>query len=146
MSTDDAPTRDALVARVAELEREGRRDREAAYDALHTRAVEADALRAEVDRLTVEVGTQAEILTWARAEDVRLTEQLAAAEREVQRLTERLGDAEESLRVEREDRARTLVALRDCATHVTSPIGVQHAIGARSAYRHAADLVERGGR
>jgi hypothetical protein len=66
---------------------------------------------------------------------------LAWALGEIERLTEERDDARESLRVEREDRARTLAALRECAEHITDPW--DHAGGA---YRHAADLVERGGR
>jgi hypothetical protein len=57
---------------------------------------------------------------------------------EVARLTEERDDARESLRVEREDRARTLAALRDLAGY-----GGERS---RAAYAHAADLVERGGR
>jgi hypothetical protein len=58
---------------------------------------------------------------------------------EVARLTEERDDARESLRVEREDRARTLAVLRDLTGWRTSA-------ATRAAYRHAADLVERGGR
>ena len=59
--TDDAPAYADLVEQVADLQREltraedeHRRDREAAIDALHTRAVEADALRARVAQLEAE--------------------------------------------------------------------------------------------
>jgi hypothetical protein len=71
-------------------------------------------------------------------EDVKDLRDLLA---EVARLTEERDDARESLRVEREDRARTLAALRECAEHITDPWDP-----AGGAYRHAADLVERGGR
>jgi hypothetical protein len=72
---------------------------------------------------------------------LRLDTDKAALVDEVARLTEERDDARESLRVEREDRARTLAALRECAEHITDP---WHPAG--GAYRHAADLVERGGR
>jgi hypothetical protein len=68
---------------------------------------------------------------------------LAWALGEIERLTEERDDAREALRVEREDRARTLAALRGC----DRVLGLgAHSDGMRAAFHQAADLVERGGR
>jgi hypothetical protein len=73
-------------------------------------------------------------------EDVKDLRDLLA---EVARLTEERDDARESLRVEREDRARTLAALRRLSEYTAGQWAPE---AAPTAYAHAADLVAGGGR